>query len=209
MRGSKALSDSQTGGLVNFFFDSAYGEDNPRSRYTRSFYQFGVPPPPPLPPPPHQIRVAPPPHALPAAARSIHLGSVSPLGAPLAGFDNYIESDLKDDQDKLVTDWWKEEDMRGLYSKNGRLSWNEIEPSAIITLGDILLNEFLEIIKVDGILAIVPIVAVFLIVWCRYLRETPLRTSPPETIPRLPTPSIYTVTVPRPPPATGCTPARS
>ena len=76
-----------------------------------------------------------------------------------------------------MTDWWKEEDMRGLYSKNGRLSWNEIEPSAIITLGDILLNEFLEIIKVDGILAIVPIVAVFLIVWCRYLRETPPRTN--------------------------------
>jgi len=47
VRGSKALSDSQTGGLVNFYFDSAFGEDNLRSRYTRSFYQFGALPPPP------------------------------------------------------------------------------------------------------------------------------------------------------------------
>ena len=121
IRGSPSLS--VYGSFINTFFDKGFSFDNLRSRYTRSFYEYG---------------------------------------APLDGFTSYITSSEKGDQDKMFVDWWDDENLRRAYTGSG---WEELQPSALITSPKLLLREFLKVATYDGILAIVPIAAVFLIVW--------------------------------------------
>lgn len=76
-------------------------------------------------------------------------------GAPLAGWDNYIEEVAKTEQDTKYARWWATSKFRDLYS--GRKSkdlWPTGEPALLNT--QLLLSEILLVLIGDGLKAIAP-----------------------------------------------------
>ena len=126
-----------------------------RSRYTRAYYHYGAPLcPPDLPP-----------------------GNC---------YDAYVGETETAAQQRLFADWWDQEKMRDAYDPKKSV-WTETTPSAFITTASMLLQacltcalatqfhaycsgsfptqELLAVAINDGILAVVPVIIVFFIVW--------------------------------------------
>jgi len=84
-------------------------------------------------------------------------------GGPLAGYTNVIDGDDIDAQEKDFADWWKDEEMRKVYHSGGPVKWNDLRPTGLVDV--LLLQEMLDLLIQDGVLAIFPVVVVFLVVW--------------------------------------------
>ena len=86
-------------------------------------------------------------------------------GAPLKGWDNYVEQTAKDEQDANYARWWTTTKMRDLYpeGKKGEALWPTGIPSLLNT--QLLLSEILLVLVGDGLKAILPCFLVTLIVW--------------------------------------------
>ena len=86
-------------------------------------------------------------------------------GAPLAGFDNFIDQASKEQQEAQYSRWWATTNMRSLYpeGKAGLALWPTGEPSLLNN--QLMLSEILLVLLGDGLKGIAPVILVTLIVW--------------------------------------------
>ena len=84
-------------------------------------------------------------------------------GAPLAGFNDYIEQTNVNEQDAQYQLWWAQKRFRALYPEGMSDLWPTGQPTLLNT--KLLLSEILLVLIGDGLRAIAPIILVTLIVW--------------------------------------------
>lgn len=83
-------------------------------------------------------------------------------GAPLAGYDNYIEQADRRAQDTKYQRWWAEKKFRTLVT-DSKAKWPTMIPTFLNT--KLLLTEILSVLIGDAIRALIPMVVVVLVVW--------------------------------------------
>ena len=87
-------------------------------------------------------------------------------GAPLAhGFPPYTSAyDRRDEQTNSFVQWfWTDAKLQDAYNENDSSLWSHVQPTALIP--DLLTQMLIELLVKDGLMALAPIILVFLIVW--------------------------------------------
>merc|ERR1719421_598418 len=117
--------DDVFGGMINFFFDAGFSEDNLVSTYTRSSYDYG---------------------------------------GPLKYGDFTSAWDRQSEQEDLFVKWfWTHAQLQDSYDEHDRSLWSSVQPTGFIP--PLLLQMLVDLLVKDGLMALAPLVLVFLTVW--------------------------------------------